>query len=124
MPTEMRAHLELQTFTRDAELTSLMSSLCKMRTASITSNAGATGPTPMEIGWIKNKGKGKVKEKGKERGKEKGKGKERRKGKKDDKTRRSSRDGVATADSGPQCCQLLALERKTSAPDTNSRGHG
>ena len=55
-----------------------------MRTASITSSAGATGPTPMEIGWIKNKGKGKGKEKDKEKGKEKGKSKERGKGKKDE----------------------------------------
>ena len=78
MPAKIRTHLELQTFTRIAELTSLMSSLSKMRTATTGSNAGAIGPTPMKIGWVKNKGKGKGK--GKETEKEKGKSK----GKKDE----------------------------------------
>ena len=75
MPAEVRAHLELQTFARTAELTSLMSSLSKMRTATTGSQAVNTGPTPMQIGWVKNKskGKGKGKEKGKEKDKRKGK---------------------------------------------------
>ena len=61
-----------------------MSSLSKLRTASIVSNAGRTRPTPTEIGWIKNKGKGNGKEKGKEKEKQKGKVKERGKGRKDE----------------------------------------
>ena len=84
MPAEIRTHLELQTFTRTAELTSLISSLSKMRTATTVSNAGAIGPTPMEIGWVKNKGKCKGKGKGKEKEKEKGKSKGKSKGKKDE----------------------------------------
>ena len=84
MPAEIRTHLELQTFTRTAELTSLMSSLSKMRTATTVSNAGAIGPTPMEIGWVKNKGKCKGKGKGKEKEKEKGKSKGKSKGEKDE----------------------------------------
>ena len=82
MPTEIRPHLELQTFARTAEIISLMSSLSKMRTASTGSNAVSNGPVPMEIGWVNKKGKGKGK--GKDKGKEKGKSKEKGKGKKQD----------------------------------------
>ena len=84
MPAEIRP-LQLQTFTRTAELTSLMSSLSKMRTASTGSSAAAQGPVPMEIGWVKNKGQGKDKGEGKEKGKEKGKSKGKGKGKKGEK---------------------------------------
>ena len=49
MPAEIRAHLELKT-TRTAKLTSLMSSLSKMRIASTGSSAGAINPTAMETG--------------------------------------------------------------------------
>ena len=80
MPAEIRPHLELQTFARTAEITSLMSSLSKMRTASTGSSAASNGPVPMEIGWVNKKGKGKGK--GKDKGKEKGKSKEKGKGKK------------------------------------------
>ena len=45
MPAEIRANLELQPFARTAELTSLMSSLSKMRTATTGSHAVNTGPT-------------------------------------------------------------------------------
>ena len=75
MPAEIRPHLELQTFARTAEITSLMSSLSKMRTASTGSSAASNGPVPMEIGWVNKKGKGKGKDKGKKRGKSKEKGK-------------------------------------------------
>ena len=80
MPAEIRPHLELQTFGRTAEITSLMSSLSKMRTASTGSSAASNGPVPMEIGWVNKKGKSKGK--GKDKGKEKGKSKEKGKGKK------------------------------------------
>ena len=65
MPAEIRPHLELQTFARTAEIISLMSSLSKMRTASIGSSAASNGPVPMEIGWVNKKGKGKGKGKDK-----------------------------------------------------------
>ena len=80
MPAEIRPHLELQTFARTAEITSLMSSLSKMRTASTGSSAASNGPVPMEIGCVNKKGKGKGK--GKDKGKEKCKSKEKGKGKK------------------------------------------
>ena len=85
MPAEIRPHVGLQTFARTAELTSLMSSLSKMRTASAGSSAAAQGPVPMEIGWVKNKGQGKDKGKGKGKGKEKGMSKGKGKGKKGEK---------------------------------------
>ena len=75
MPAETRSHLELQTFARTAEITSLMSSLSKMRTASTGSSATSNGPVPMEIGWVSKKGKGIGTDKGKEKGKSKEKGK-------------------------------------------------
>ena len=79
MLAEIRAHLELQTFARTAELTSVMSSLSKIRIASTESSAGASNPTPTEIGWVKNKtkdkGEGKEKEEAKGQSKEKNKGK-------------------------------------------------
>ena len=62
-------------FARTAEITSLMSSLSKMRTASTGSSAASNRPEPMEIGWVSKKGKGKGKDKGKEKGKSKEKGK-------------------------------------------------
>ena len=80
MPAELRPHLELQTFTRTAKITSLMSSLSKMRTASTGSSAASNGPVPIENGWVNKKGKGKGK--GKDKGKEKGKSKKKCKGKK------------------------------------------
>ena len=80
MPAEIRPPLELQTFARTAEITSLMSSLSKMRTGSTGSSAASNGPVPMEIGWVSKKGKGKGK--GKDKEKEKGKSKEKGKGKK------------------------------------------
>ena len=80
--SEIRPHLELRTFARTAEVTRIMSSLSKMRTASTGSSAASNGPVPMEIGWVNKKGKGKGKGKGKDKEKEKGKSKEKGKGKK------------------------------------------
>ena len=80
MPAEIRPHLELQTFARTTEITSLRSSLSKMRTASTGSSAASNWPVPVEIGCVNKKGKGKGK--GKDKGKEKGKSKEKGKGKK------------------------------------------
>ena len=76
MTAEIRTHLELQSFSRTAELVSLMSSLSKIGTTTTCPKAAALGPVPMESGWVKNK------EKGKGKGKSKGKGKEKPKSEK------------------------------------------
>ena len=72
MPAEIRPHLELQTFARTAEITSLMSSLSKMRTASTGSSAASNGPVPMEIGWVnkERQGQGQRQRQGKREGQE------------------------------------------------------
>ena len=123
MPAEIRPHLELQTFARTAEITSLMSSLSKMRTASTGSSAASNGPVPMEIGWVNKKGKGKGK--GKDKGKEKARAKRKARGRSRVRSRREVRRVVSQLRKmGSQVCQLLAWKRETGAPSAKWSCYG
>ena len=112
--SEIRPHLELRTFARTAEVTRIMSSLSKMRTASTGSSAASNGLVPMEIGWVNKKGKGKGKGKGKDKEKEKGKSKEKGKGKEQSEKQGEKFEGWCDN------CQLLAWKREKQVHQVQS----
>ena len=100
MTAEIRTHLELQSFSRTAELVSLMSSLSKIGTTTTCPKAAALGPVPMESGWVKNKEK---RRKEKARAKEKAKKSQRA---------RSSRCGVTIAEHGVTKLLTVFMEKR------------
>ena len=114
MLEEIRTHFELQAFTRTTELISLTSSLSKIRTATTSPKAAALGPVPMESGWVKNKDKGKNKEKGKEKARAKGRAMR-------NPRTRSSKGGVATAESGVTTLPIFGTEKRNRSTKSKAK---